>query len=381
VAINDSGPVRRRIVALDGLRAISILFVIIGHLAMNRYGTPPYGDYPNVSIVLSSWGVELFFVISGFIITRLALAEYESTGNFSIGAFYIRRLFRIFPPFYLYLAVVLILAGAGAIVAPRVGILQSATFTCNVTDSQCEWFVRHTWTLAYEEQFYIVFPFIFYLFRRKFNRFIIYLAAFLLLLPTIQNLLHLNGAWHVAALFAPKFAFIAVGSLIATHFGTVRQLAIGRHAAVIWWLVVILLGIWLILNSNFYPIQMKWSYRIGNILLPFCFAWIVGNAASGTGILVRLLSNPVLQFIGTISYSLYIWQQFFTGAWMYYHVNNWFMSFPMMFVVATISYYGVERPFIKLRRRIIDIGIGTRRLALPAKDPGEPQTLGALENR
>jgi peptidoglycan/LPS O-acetylase OafA/YrhL len=126
----------------------------------------------------------------------------------------------------------------------------------------------------------------------------------------------------------------------------------------------------LYLNSSFYlPLQAKWTYRLGVAVLPFCFAWIVGQAAREIGIVVRLLSNPVLQFIGTISYSLYIWQQFFTGAWMYYHVDSWLLSFPMMFVVATVSYYGLERPCIKLGRRIINFGAGARPIALPANRP------------
>jgi peptidoglycan/LPS O-acetylase OafA/YrhL len=363
--MNERGRGTGRITALDGLRGISIILVIIGHLAMNRYGSPPYPDYPNVFLVFASWGVELFFVISGFIITKIALTEYQSTDTFSITSFYVRRLFRIVPPFYLYLLVILSLAGAGAIVEPRSSILQSATFTCNVTDSGCQWFTRHTWTLSYEEQFYVVFPFIFYFFRRKFSRFIIYLSAFLLLLPTVQNLLHLNGAWHVAALLAPKFSFIAVGSLIASHGGSFRRLATGRYAAAIWCVVVILLGISMVLNANFYPIQMKWSYRIGNILLPLCFAWIVGTAALlEGGKLFRLLNNPVLQFIGMISYSLYIWQQFFTGAPMYYSQNSWLLDFPMMFVVATLSYYFIERSSIRLGRRIIAVrAAGRPRLA------------------
>lgn len=382
MATNDSGPARRRIVALDGLRAISILFVIIDHLFINRYGTPPYLDYPSIPLTLSAWGVELFFVISGFIITKLALIEQQASGNFSIGSFYIRRLFRIGPPFYIYLGTILLLAGAGLITEPLSSIVQAATFTCNVPDSECQWFTRHAWSLAYEEQFYLVFPIIFYFMGRKFRKIIVYLTIAFLLYPTVQNLFHLNGFWHPAGLLAQKFSFICVGALLATHENIFRRLATGRHAPVIWWGVALFLAVFLFLNSSFYlPLQAKWTYRLGLVILPFCFAWIVGHAARETGIVARLLGNPILQFIGTISYSLYIWQQLFTGAWVHYSVNSWLLSFPMMFVLATLSYYGVERPFIKLGRRIINVGIGARRLALPVTAPPERQTLGALENR
>jgi peptidoglycan/LPS O-acetylase OafA/YrhL len=155
-------PVNHRITALDGLRGISISFVVIGHLINHRYG-PPNGD-PSSSVtgVLSLWGVALFFVISGFIITRLALSEYKTKGRFHIGAFYIRRFFRIIPPFYTYLAFLVVLSGSGFIQQGWHGIARAAAFSCNVPGQYCGWFPGHSWTLAYEEQFYLTFPILFY---------------------------------------------------------------------------------------------------------------------------------------------------------------------------------------------------------------------------
>ena len=352
------------------MRGISILGVIVGHLVINRYGTAPYSDYPNPALVMASWGVELFFVISGFIITRLALTEYRATADFSVRAFYIRRIFRILPPFYLYLAIIVILGNLGIVGESLSTVRPAATFTCNFPDNQCLWFTRHAWTLAYEEQFYLVFPFLFFLFKARYRKFIIYLAACLLLFPFIQNLFHLNGLWHVAGHFTANFSFICVGGLLAAHGEAFETLATGRYARWIWCFVVAFLVVFFYLDSTYFlTLHAKWTYPVGNLLFPFCFAWIVGNAARGNRIMSRVLDNFAIQFLGTISYSLYIWEQFFTGAPLYYLKYGWAMAFPLMFVVATISYYGIERPFIGLGRRIVNFRAGSRQLALPLKRP------------
>jgi peptidoglycan/LPS O-acetylase OafA/YrhL len=368
--MNGGGPASGRITAVDGLRGISILGVIVGHLVINRYGTAPYADYPGPALVGASWGVELFFVISGFIITRLALAEYRATGDFSVRAFYIRRIFRILPPFYLYLATIVVLGACGVVGESLSTVLPAATFTCNFPDNGCLWFTRHAWTLSYEEQFYLAFPFLFFCFKARYGKVIVYLAAGLLLFPFVQNLLHLNGLWHLAGHFTANFSFICVGGLLAAHNKTFEALATSRYAPAIWCLVVAFLIVFFYLDSNYFlTLNAKWTYRFGNLLFPFCFAWIVGHAARGNRIMSRLLDNFAIQFLGTISYSLYLWQQFFSGAPLHYLKYGWPMAFPLMFVVATFSYYCIERPFIRLGRRIIALRSAQRPLAVPVKRP------------
>src|ERR1035438_1550128 len=92
-----------RIPQLDGWRGVSIVLVITGHLLNIRYSsyTSSGAEFPVVGH-LATWGVDIFFVISGFIITKLALAEKRLSGHFSVRGFYIRRCFRIIPPFFLY---------------------------------------------------------------------------------------------------------------------------------------------------------------------------------------------------------------------------------------------------------------------------------------
>src|SRR5437764_10948892 len=99
-----------RIPSLDGLRAVSILFVLAGHLS----GTQGFPTLPHaLSGNLAVFGVRVFFVISGFLITSLLLDEESRTGTVSLRRFYFRRTMRIFPPFYTYVACIALASALG----------------------------------------------------------------------------------------------------------------------------------------------------------------------------------------------------------------------------------------------------------------------------
>ena len=151
----------KRIAALDGWRGVSILMVIFGHLVDYRYGGSSARIVLEFADSISTLGVCIFFVISGLIITKLALRDRHKVGSFSARKFYIRRLLRIVPPFYAYLLFVLALTALGAIGQHSAETLKAATFSCNLPDADCGWFGGHSWSLAYEEQFYLMFPLLF----------------------------------------------------------------------------------------------------------------------------------------------------------------------------------------------------------------------------
>lgn len=148
-----------RIPSLDGLRAISIFLVVIGHVSLSF---PHSGRWVNFFLQIfgnSDVGVLIFFVISGFLITTLLLQEFEKTGNICLSNFYLRRSFRIFPAFYCYMGVVFFLWMAGNIHLTWAVFGTAALFLRNYGSlfihsfPTGDWFVGHTWTLAVEEQF------------------------------------------------------------------------------------------------------------------------------------------------------------------------------------------------------------------------------------
>ncbi|MEO7649704.1 MAG: acyltransferase, partial [Bryobacteraceae bacterium] len=122
----------KRIPSLDGLRALSIVFVIICHMLDLHRQRPlnPIDPY-NYLLTFGGLGVEIFFVISGFLITTLLLREAEDSGSFSLWRFYVRRFFRIVPPFYVFLAVVAIATSYGLSTLRPLDFLVSGLFTTN----------------------------------------------------------------------------------------------------------------------------------------------------------------------------------------------------------------------------------------------------------
>lgn len=151
----------KRLDYLDGWRVVAIALVFADHLGMNHaigafYEASPFG-------VISQYGetgVYIFFFISGYVVSLGALREIRETGEFSAKAFYLRRFFRIVPPLALYLASCLALGLAGVIAFPAADAVSAALNLCNTTAPgvSCGWYVGHTWSLAFEEQFYWLFP-------------------------------------------------------------------------------------------------------------------------------------------------------------------------------------------------------------------------------
>ena len=117
---------------LDGWRGVSILMVIFGHMVDQRFGAYSSRVMLEVADSVSTLGVCIFFVISGLIITKLALRERDGANGFSARNFYVRRVLRIVPPFYAYLLFVLALAALGTIGQQPAQTLAAAGFACNM---------------------------------------------------------------------------------------------------------------------------------------------------------------------------------------------------------------------------------------------------------
>jgi peptidoglycan/LPS O-acetylase OafA/YrhL len=145
----------RRIPSLDGLRAISILAVMLGH----AQGTRGFPDNPVLHLFgdTGNLGVRVFFVISGFLITSLLLAEQERNGRISLRVFYLRRALRICPACYVYIIVIGVLGAVGAVEVRKGDLVFAATYTNNFVADR-SWVLGHLWSLAVEEQFYLLWP-------------------------------------------------------------------------------------------------------------------------------------------------------------------------------------------------------------------------------
>ena len=141
---------QRVIPILDGLRAVSIAFVLFGHLAQTRNFLQI-----NPNLTLAEFGVRVFFVISGYLITSILLAELSRKGSISLSRFYFRRTMRLFPAAYVFVGVMAILATYGIVHLERWDVAFALTYTTDFNNSRA-WSVGHLWSLAVEEQFYLV---------------------------------------------------------------------------------------------------------------------------------------------------------------------------------------------------------------------------------
>jgi peptidoglycan/LPS O-acetylase OafA/YrhL len=157
----------RYLPTLDGWRSIAIAMVVSSHCLTTASARDGGGGVINLlTFRLGTFGVMLFFAISGFLICTRLLVEQEATGSISLRSFYIRRVFRILPPAYAYLVAVVALALAGLLVAGWADIAGAAFFFRNYVPSD-SWFTGHFWSLAIEEHFYLLWPPILVAFGRK----------------------------------------------------------------------------------------------------------------------------------------------------------------------------------------------------------------------
>ncbi len=325
--------------SLDGWRAIAIIGVILSHSFASNYWTRH-----------GALGVNLFFAISGFLITSRLLDEQTRNGFVSLSQFYSRRAFRILPPALCYLAVITLLSVTGVIYSSGTDIVSCLVFLRNYWGASAHdgWYTGHFWSLAVEEQFYLFWPAILVIAGFRRSRWI---APALALSFAIWRSLDLRNGW-IATLF---------------HNEVLRNYPLRsdyRMDALLWGSSLALFGIQRFAPKRFgsgfvlgafvvivaLDVRQPQSYMLAEALLfPFLLAVTVAQPGAWFS---RALECVPLRWCGRLSYSLYLWQQLFVSQ---YH-HGVFQRFPINVVLAVFcalgSYYFVERPAIKWGRRL-----------------------------
>jgi peptidoglycan/LPS O-acetylase OafA/YrhL len=317
--------------------------VLYGH-AVGTAGFP----VANRSFGLAEAGVRVFFIISGFLITLLLLKELDSTGQISLRGFYRRRILRIFPAFYAYWTVILVLVLTGALAIPRRDLIYAATYTINYVIER-PWHLGHLWSLAVEEQFYALWPLtIFWLGRR---RAFWAAGAVLFLVPLIRvaqfrflpsQRLGITEEFHTIA------DCMATGCLLAGLQGWLWSQERYRRFISSWqfWLAPLVAVAALMISIH--P-RVKWLVGIPMFDLAVALCIDRWTRLPQQDPIARALNWRPLAFVGVLSYSLYLWQQPFMDRFGHHLWNRFPINVALAFLLALGSYYLIERPFLALR--------------------------------
>ncbi len=255
-------------------------------------------------------------MISGFLITHLLLKELNASGTISLKHFYFRRALRIFPPFYVYMAVALAVTLAGWAAGDLRAFVVAATYTWNYLGGGSE-LLEHTWSLSLEEQFYLLWPAALVLLgTRKSSK----LAVWVILLSPVSRIVtYYLAPGHRALLSAMLHTgldSIMFGCLLAILWRNPRFNQIVQPL-VRGWAAAIAAAFVLVLAPFFLDARFRGSYSLvfgltlNAICLSLILLYVVRVPGSAAG---RLLNTAVLRHLGVISYSLYLWQQMFTGV-------------------------------------------------------------------
>ena len=337
----------RAIPSLDGLRAISIALVMLAHAAGTR-GFPVW--IPGFVTEHGFLGVQIFFVISGFLITRLLLDEHATTGAISLGLFYARRTLRIFPPFYLFLGVVAAGTWAGIFSVPRRDLVFAATYTMNYLTRGGVWLTGHTWSLAVEEQFYLIWPLAIKLVgarRATWSAAIVAAASPLFCLAVYLFNADIGG--RLIKYFPFVADSIAAGCVLAACLPWVRRHHKALRLAHPLGEFVIPVLLILDLGRNHPVISLGVTETALNLCICYCIA---RYTAYPTGFVGKLLNHRYVTFVGKLSYSWYLWQQMFVNRFERNIVTSFPINIGAAFGCAAISWYSVELPLAGLRKRL-----------------------------
>jgi peptidoglycan/LPS O-acetylase OafA/YrhL len=341
--------------SLDGWRALSVIAVILYH---GRFDFFSDDSLLRRISAHGEIGVDVFFAISGFLITSLLLQEFRRTDRISLRSFYLRRFFRIIPAYYLAIATISILGVVKLIPMDLKDLLSCLLFYRNYRplgmDVSGGFYTAHFWSLAIEEHFYILWPALILLVRpRRIGPVALVFAVAVFGWRELEMHYHLS-----AALFSQQDLSVRtdtrIDSLLWACIAAIYYPAIERFFE-----SIPISEVWLpfaAIVAGVVAFRIRGSELIIAIVVPLM---VLGTVAKPNSILGQILESAPLCWIGTLSYSIYLWQELFLpeissmkghGAVGFLQHEPW--SIIAILTCACLSNYLLERPMNRLGHRL-----------------------------
>ncbi|MFC0181863.1 Peptidoglycan/LPS O-acetylase OafA/YrhL, contains acyltransferase and SGNH-hydrolase domains [Pseudarcicella hirudinis] len=367
--VNTSKIQENYFIQLDGIRFVAVSLVLVDHWLAERNVIP-----------LGVLGVTMFFVLSGFLITRILIQSKlkdEKTGRspwFSVRQFIVRRSIRIFPIYYLTIFLCVIFN-----VPPvREQLIWCITYATNIyiaLNQRWMGVIDHLWSLAVEEQYYLFFPYvILFLPKRYFLKIFFGMIALAVLL---RLFLHLNHSdWMVQYVLMPtSLDAFGLGALMAYFFTFHKESTFKTLSKTMYLLISFGLYVSVLFYEKFgfeNPHNIAYTVIERFFAALFCFFFIINAVTGYKGLAKVFFENGVVQYLGKISYGLYLYHNF---VYNYYHTPQtsitlrilrkihqylpaladsfafqFFYFSALTIFVATLSWFLIEKPVNSLKR-------------------------------
>ena len=342
---------------LDGLRAIAVIGIIIYHL--------------NTKWLSGGFlGVDTFFVISGYLITSLLLSEYYRNNSINLVNFWLRRFKRLIPAMMFVVTVVLIytlLFKPELIISIKHDAIAALFYVSNwwYIIQDVDYFnqfavapLKHLWSLAIEEQFYLFFPFILLgllkFFKKRTTMIILLIISLLSLTAMITIHMYTGNNSRVYFGTDTRLQTLLLGCLLAfiwPPFSFRKDISKGAKASISAIGIVgmaVLIYLFVVVSD-----QDKWIYSGGFYAISFLTLFVIASVVHPSSVLKKILSFKLFIYIGKRSYSLYLWHYpiiIFMNSYFVQGQIPWFVyicEVILMFVMAEVSYKFIETPIRK----------------------------------
>ena len=351
----------------DTLRAFAVIFVVIGHWGMVLPDDSVYKKYLNGIIPTGQFGVTLFFVLSGFLITSILLQERNRNilegGKRSkiLKSFFVRRTLRIFPIYYL--TIFLLYLVNWVYVRQHIGYYLLYLGNILPYNENLPNPVIHTWSLAVEEQFYLFWPWLILFINEKFLKWVFIIAIIIGITSKYVVIYLLHHKFDMLVINA--FDAFGLGGMYAyMRFNQVKALAFDRAFKIIF---VVMLYIALQINPiRGSPIAMIYLRTLQTVISLAFIMFVLNN--KNLWIQKQILENRLLNFIGKMSYGLYLYHYVidsYLEAFIKYALSGytnlpiffntlaflWILKAVFLFTLCWVSYTYIEMPILRLKSK------------------------------